>query len=120
MIRRPPGCTRTDTLFPYATRFRSGHPGDQPDGRGPDDRPLHRRTARADRRAGDAARPWRAGRRRTRLSRRRYFDGCAAGTPHRTVVTASPAASIIGAYAYVAARAAPWPIRSFLAAGIVA
>src|SRR3546814_5786179 len=23
MIRRPPGSTRTDTLFPYATRFRS-------------------------------------------------------------------------------------------------
>src|SRR3546814_4219178 len=24
MIRRPPGSTRTDTLFPYTTRFRSG------------------------------------------------------------------------------------------------
>src|SRR3546814_6175630 len=24
MIRRPPRATRTDTLFPYATRFRSG------------------------------------------------------------------------------------------------
>src|SRR3546814_3318782 len=24
MIRRPPRSTRTDTLFPYATRFRSG------------------------------------------------------------------------------------------------
>src|SRR3546814_20464087 len=23
MIRRPPRCTRTDTLFPYSTRFRS-------------------------------------------------------------------------------------------------
>src|SRR3546814_211056 len=23
MTRRPPGCTRTDTLFPYQTRFRS-------------------------------------------------------------------------------------------------
>src|SRR3546814_14731465 len=23
MIRRPPGATRTDTLFPYTTRFRS-------------------------------------------------------------------------------------------------
>src|SRR3546814_8555751 len=23
MIRRPPGSTRTDTLFPYSTRFRS-------------------------------------------------------------------------------------------------
>src|SRR3546814_2726218 len=38
MIRRPPRSTRTDTLFPYTTLFRSGHgtpnrnqvqPGDQ-------------------------------------------------------------------------------------------
>src|SRR3546814_9913138 len=27
MIRRPPRSTRTDTLFPYTTRFRSNHPG---------------------------------------------------------------------------------------------
>src|SRR3546814_7865397 len=27
MIRRPPRSTRTDTLFPYPTRFRSKHPG---------------------------------------------------------------------------------------------
>src|SRR3546814_4521163 len=26
MIRRPPGSTRTDTLFPYTTLFRSRHP----------------------------------------------------------------------------------------------
>src|SRR3546814_17402908 len=26
MIRRPPRSTRTDTLFPYTTRFRSGSP----------------------------------------------------------------------------------------------
>src|SRR3546814_10239281 len=26
MIRRPPGSTRTDTLFPYTTLFRSGPP----------------------------------------------------------------------------------------------
>src|SRR3546814_11403529 len=26
MIRRPPISTRTDTLFPYTTLFRSGHP----------------------------------------------------------------------------------------------
>src|SRR3546814_5197743 len=25
MIRRPPGSTRTDTLFPYTTLFRSSH-----------------------------------------------------------------------------------------------
>src|SRR3546814_20667582 len=27
MIRRPPRSTRTDTLFPYTTLFRSGHDG---------------------------------------------------------------------------------------------
>src|SRR3546814_8019310 len=27
MIRRPPRSTRTDTLFPYTTLFRSDHPG---------------------------------------------------------------------------------------------
>src|SRR3546814_5281273 len=27
MIRRPPRSTRTDTLFPYTTLFRSSHPG---------------------------------------------------------------------------------------------
>src|SRR3546814_3615597 len=32
MIRRPPRSTRTDTLFPYTTLFRSQHEGD----------PLHR------------------------------------------------------------------------------
>src|SRR3546814_16320052 len=37
MIRRPPRPTRTDTLFPYTTRFRSG-PGDD-DRHTP--RPLH-------------------------------------------------------------------------------
>src|SRR3546814_20024226 len=31
MIRRPPRSTRTDTLFPYTTLFRS-HPPDWPDG----------------------------------------------------------------------------------------
>src|SRR3546814_8480376 len=35
MIRRPPRSTRTDTLFPYTTLFRSPPP-----------RPVHRRTAR--------------------------------------------------------------------------
>src|SRR3546814_7970983 len=28
MIRRPPRSTRTDTLFPYTTLFRSVHPGE--------------------------------------------------------------------------------------------
>src|SRR3546814_5519527 len=33
MLRRPPRSTRTDTLFPYTTLFRSGHvdPGRVPD-----------------------------------------------------------------------------------------
>src|SRR3546814_3855866 len=30
MIRRPPRSTRTDTLFPYTTLFRSRDPGEQP------------------------------------------------------------------------------------------
>src|SRR3546814_7320329 len=30
MIRRPPRSTRTDTLFPYTTLFRSGAGGNQP------------------------------------------------------------------------------------------
>src|SRR3546814_16836547 len=30
MIRRPPRSTRTDTLFPYTTLFRSTDAGDQP------------------------------------------------------------------------------------------
>src|SRR3546814_13811032 len=30
MIRRPPSITRTDTLFPYTTLFRSGHALDRP------------------------------------------------------------------------------------------
>src|SRR3546814_1616828 len=29
MIRRPPRSTRTDTLFPYTTLFRSGHRGER-------------------------------------------------------------------------------------------
>src|SRR3546814_14295326 len=30
MIRRPPGSTRTDTLFPYTTLFRSANQDDAP------------------------------------------------------------------------------------------
>src|SRR3546814_1673369 len=33
MIRRPPRSTRTDTLFPYTTLFRSRHPADPEVGR---------------------------------------------------------------------------------------
>src|SRR3546814_1214781 len=76
MIRRPPRSTRTDTLFPYTTLFRSlveeahgvGHPGKRrvPDlglddrfareelrARFRDLRLLHRRVARGQRRAAD-------------------------------------------------------------------
>src|SRR3546814_4322829 len=34
MIRRPPRSTRTDTLFPYPTLFRSADPARTPDGAG--------------------------------------------------------------------------------------
>src|SRR3546814_2578089 len=39
MIRRPPRSTRTDTLFPYTTLFRSLEKAQQ---HFPDQRPLHR------------------------------------------------------------------------------
>src|SRR3546814_16371368 len=35
MLRRPPRSTRTDTLFPYTTLFRSGFDSRQPAGDGP-------------------------------------------------------------------------------------
>src|SRR3546814_10249677 len=43
MIRRPPGSTRTDTLFPYTTLFRSSAAGDDHEH---DDPHQHRRTPR--------------------------------------------------------------------------
>src|SRR3546814_8856597 len=46
MIRRPPRSTRTDTLFPYTTLFRS-----DAGCRGVRDCPLRWRSSRADRRA---------------------------------------------------------------------
>src|SRR3546814_8717181 len=54
MIRRPPRSTRTDTLFPYTTLFRSGQRHDllhQPCGA----KDIRRRTG------GGAERPWRRG-----------------------------------------------------------
>src|SRR3546814_2873202 len=54
MIRRPPRSTRTDTLFPYTTLFRSNGPADLRRGRvrrQPADRQPWRR--RAEHRAGD-------------------------------------------------------------------
>src|SRR3546814_4001362 len=50
MIRRPPRSTRTDTLFPYTTLFRSRPPGTRPARRGSDGRTAVRR-AGADRRS---------------------------------------------------------------------
>src|SRR3546814_16332221 len=64
MIRRPPGSTRTDTLFPYTTRFRSnlpedlrlqGHPCDPHEARRPE------RGSADDRAATEADRAWDAG-----------------------------------------------------------
>src|SRR3546814_8559671 len=51
MIRRPPRSTRTDTLFPYTTLFRSGR------GRVPFERSFGGRTAGAGRGAGGPQRP---------------------------------------------------------------
>src|SRR3546814_3429836 len=50
MIRRPPRSTRTDTLFPYTTLFRSGASGDGTDREEPHDDHLlqHARPCRAD------------------------------------------------------------------------
>src|SRR3546814_14984001 len=54
MIRRPPRSTRTDTLFPYTTLFRSGQPAvegagvEAPGDPGVGDRLLVRRVLRGD------------------------------------------------------------------------
>src|SRR3546814_13365482 len=44
MIRRPPRSTRTDTLFPYTTLFRSAAPSRRADARAPRRRACPRRT----------------------------------------------------------------------------
>src|SRR3546814_1004031 len=46
MIRRPPRSTRTDTLFPYTTLFRSA-PSPAPHGPGGDPAPRARRRGRS-------------------------------------------------------------------------
>src|SRR3546814_14776253 len=54
MIRRPPRSTRTDTLFPYTTLFRSspGAPGNAPEAlRRLIRSPFHRSHCRADRKS---------------------------------------------------------------------
>src|SRR3546814_11942937 len=48
MIRRPPRSTRTDTLFPYTTLFRSDMAGNAPVGVEIDQRPLASRTGFGD------------------------------------------------------------------------
>src|SRR3546814_1684261 len=64
MIRRPPRSTRTDTLFPYTTLFRScrpfkaGQEGDGAGSAGPRPRPRRRGDAVALLRGG-TPRPWR-------------------------------------------------------------
>src|SRR3546814_3156689 len=70
MIRRPPRSTRTDTLFPYTTLFRSDafHPPARRRRTAPNVRPPRQRRGRTrdDRRATPhrpAARPWSAGHR---------------------------------------------------------
>src|SRR3546814_5204438 len=55
MIRRPPRSTRTDTLFPYTTLFRSRQECDRRHG------PPHRRP-QLDERPGQGPRPQEAGR----------------------------------------------------------
>src|SRR3546814_19446565 len=57
MIRRPPRSTRTDTLFPYTTLFRSGQQAGQdiPRSVGDDARGVPRRGANARFRAGAAS-----------------------------------------------------------------
>src|SRR3546814_13186721 len=58
MIRRPPRSTRTDTLFPYTTLFRSRHGGVRGDRRSDGAAQLSRRPpiCRDARRCDDAAR----------------------------------------------------------------
>src|SRR3546814_9838017 len=46
MIRRPPRSTRTDTLFPYTTLFRSRQAHGPPQARAGEHRPAVARTAR--------------------------------------------------------------------------
>src|SRR3546814_1410005 len=47
MIRRPPRSTRTDTLFPYTTLFRSALRGPDPAAEGERDADVHRRELQA-------------------------------------------------------------------------
>src|SRR3546814_4472843 len=72
MIRRPPRSTRTDTLFPYTTLFRSGQARDAADLRTRRARVARRGSrAGADRNAkGDGSRHWPRARVSCRMVRR--------------------------------------------------
>src|SRR3546814_5754742 len=59
MIRRPPGSTRTDTLFPSTPLFRSGPPGDAAH-RNPGHRECAARRSRASQPGAAAAAGWRS------------------------------------------------------------
>src|SRR3546814_1308759 len=88
MIRRPPRSTRTDTLFPYTTRFRSLQPGVpatlEPAGRGPGGRNrCHYANSRA--MSGPSALAIASGRRFQVAIIKAYlgFSGLIAGTSSR-------------------------------------
>src|SRR3546814_11104644 len=90
MIRRPPKSTRTDTLFPYTTLFRSLHPCRR---RGAGDRRRRRRLVRRRRLPqGPPGRPLRhrQGPRRPR-SQGRSRGLAAALPPHRHLPARPPA-----------------------------
>src|SRR3546814_88457 len=75
MIRRPPRSTRTDTLFPYTTLFRSGFSQERPMG-----------TSACT--TGTASRPWGAPAGQFAFDRRPRFrrdDGAVGAAPHRHV-----------------------------------
>ena len=60
----------------HESQVKRDRSGAQCNGRWPDHRALHHRPSAGRQRQGDPARAWRAGRRRARLSRRRYAVGC--------------------------------------------
>src|SRR3546814_5474880 len=76
MVRRTPSSKRTDTLFPYTTRFRSRHAGDHDPQRGQGPRGIARRQGG---RLGLQQDRLRGGRRRRRLQGQ---EGGRAGRHH--------------------------------------
>src|SRR3546814_17202724 len=80
MIRRPPRSTRTDTLFPYTTLFRSLALCVDADGRAAQQRVARRPEAVAEGREDDVANDEDAGRRHRQ---RHIVEGDDAGSPGR-------------------------------------